>query len=182
MAKKIGLPPAILFMEPSLIDMANQYPTTLEELAQTQGVGHGKANKYGKEFVDTIKRYVDENNIIRPQDIVVRSVANKSNNKIYIIQSLDKALNIDDIAKGKGLTREDLLSEMEEIVEKGTKLNLSHIINEMMDRDELDEIHAFFKSTENFSFDEARLEFAEDEFTDDEIRLLRIDFISQVAN
>ena len=182
MAKKIGLPPAILFMEPSLIDMANQYPTTLEELAQTQGVGHGKANKYGKEFVETIKRYVDENNIIRPQDIVVRSVANKSNNKIYIIQSLDKALNIDDIAKGKGLTREDLLLEMEEIVEKGTKLNLSHIINEMMDRDELDEIHAFFKSTENFSFDEARLEFTEDEFTDDEIRLLRIDFISQVAN
>ena len=182
MAKKIGLPPAILFMEPSLIDMANQYPTTLEELAQTQGVGHGKANKYGKEFVETIKRYVDENNIIRPKDIVVRSVANKSNNKIYIIQSLDKALNIDDIAKGKGLTREELLSEMEEIVEKGTKLNLRHIINEMMDRDELDEIHAFFKSTENFSFDEARLEFTEDEFTDDEIRLLRIDFISQVAN
>jgi len=104
------------------------------------------------------------------------------NNKIYIIQSLDKALNIDDIAKGKGLTREELLSEMEEIVEKGTKLNLRHIINEMMDRDELDEIHAFFKSTENFSFDEARLEFTEDEFTDDEIRLLRIDFISQVAN
>ena len=112
----------------------------------------------------------------------MRSVANKSNNKIYIIQSLDKALNIDDIAKGKGLTREELLSEMEEIVEKGTKLNLRHIINEMMDRDELDEIHAFFKSTENFSFDEARLEFTEDEFTDDEIRLLRIDFISQVAN
>ena len=110
MAKKIGLPPAILFMEPSLIDMANQYPTTLEELAQTQGVGHGKANKYGKEFIETIKRYVDENNIIRPKDIVVRSVANKSNNKIYIIQSLDKALNIDDIAKGKGLTREELLS------------------------------------------------------------------------
>ena len=181
-AKKIGLPPAILFMEPSLIDMANQYPTTLEELAQTQGVGHGKANKYGKEFIETIKRYVEENNIIRPQDIVVRSVANKSNNKIYIIQSLDKALNIDDIAKGKGLTREELLLEMEEIVEKGTKLNLSHIINEMMDRDELDEIHAFFKSTENFSFDEARLEFTEDEFTDYEIRLLRIDFISQVAN
>ena len=182
MAKKIGLPPAILFMEPSLIDMANQYPTTLEELAQTQGVGHGKANKYGKEFVETIKRYVDDNNIIRPQDIVVRSVANKSNNKIYIIQSLDRALNIDDIAKGKGLTSEELLLEMEEIVEKGTKLNLSHIIKEMMDNDELEEIHAFFKSTENFSFDEARLEFTEDEFTDDEIRLLRIDFISQIAN
>ncbi len=182
MAKRIGLPPAILFMEPSLIDMANQYPTTLEELAQTQGVGHGKANKYGNEFVKTIKRYVDENNIIRPQDIVVRSVPNKSNNKIYIIQSLDRALNIDDIAKGKGLTSEELLLEMEEIVEKGTKLNLSHIIKEMMDNDELEEIHAFFKSTENFSFDEARLEFTEDEFTDDEIRLLRIDFISQIAN
>ena len=181
-AKKIGLPPAILFMEPSLIDMANQYPITMEEMAQVQGVGSGKAEKYGQEFINTIKKYVEENNIVRPQDIVVRTVANKSNNKIYIIQSLDKKLGIDDIAKGKGLSVNELLTEMEEIVEQGTKLNLSHIINNMMEDEEVEEIHEFFKETDNFSFDDARVEFEEDEFTDDEIRLLRINFISQIAN
>jgi ATP-dependent DNA helicase RecQ len=182
MAKKEGLPPAILFMEPSLIDMANQYPITMEELAQVQGVGSGKAKKYGLDFIDTIKKYVEENEIERHQDIVVRTVAPKSSNKIYIIQSLDKKLCIDDIAKGKGLSPKNLLTEMEEIVEKGTRLNLDHIIIDMMDEEEREEIHDFFKETEEFSFDEARLEFEEDEFSDEEIRLLRIDFISKVAN
>tara|TARA_B000000565_G_scaffold145502_1_gene110013 strand:- start:7 stop:2190 length:2184 start_codon:yes stop_codon:yes gene_type:complete len=181
-AKEIGLPPAIIFMEPSLIDMANQYPVSMDELAQVQGVGIGKAKKYGQEFIDVIQNYVNENDIVRPQDIIVRSVANKSNNKIYIIQSLDKKLSIEDIASGKGLSIDDLLTEMEEIVEQGTKLNLKHILNQMMDEDELNEIHDFFKETDNFSFDEARIEFDEDEFSDDEIRLLRIDFISQIAN
>ena len=182
MAKKIGLPPAILFMEPSLIDMANQYPVTMEEMSQVQGVGQGKAEKYGKEFIVTIKKYVEENDIVRPQDIIVRSVANKSNNKIYIIQSLDKKLPIEDIAKGKGLSVNDLLTEMEEIVEKGTKLNLKHIMSDMMEEEEIDEINDFFRETENFSFDEARMEFSEDEFNDEEIRILRINFISQIAN
>ncbi len=181
-AKEIGLPPAIIFMEPSLIDMANQYPVSMDELAQVQGVGIGKAKKYGQEFIDVIQNYVNENDIVRPQDIIVRSVANKSNNKIYIIQSLDKKLSIEDIASGKGLSIDDLLTEMEEIVEQGTKLNLKHILNQMMDEDELNEIHDFFKETDNFSFDEARIEFDEDEFSDEEIRLLRIDFISQIAN
>ena len=181
-AKKVGLPPAILFMEPSLIDMANQYPITMEELAQVQGVGTGKAKKYGLEFISIIKEYVEENEIDRPQDIVVRTVASKSSNKIYIIQSLDKKLCIDDIAKGKGLSPDELLDEMEEIVEKGTRLNLSHIILEMMEEDEREDIHDFFKETKEFSFNEARLEFEEDEFSDEEIRLLRIDFISKVAN
>jgi ATP-dependent DNA helicase RecQ len=169
-------------MEPSLIDMANQYPITLEEMAQVQGVGTGKAKKYGQDFINAIKTYVDENEIERPQDIVVRTVANKKSNKIYIIQSLDKKLWIDDIAKGKGLNHEELLTEMEEIVETGTRLNLGHIILDMMEEDEREDIHEFFKETENFSFDEARVEFEENEFTDDEIRLLRIDFISKVAN
>ena len=182
MAKKEGLPPAILFMEPSLIDMANQYPITMEELAQVQGVGSGKAKKYGLDFIDTIKKYVEENEIERHQDIVVRTVAPKSSNKIYIIKSLDKKLCIDDIAKGKGLSPDELLAEMEEIVEKGTRLNLSHIILGMMEEDEREDIHDFFKETEEFSFDEARVEFEEDEFSDEEIRLLRIDFISKVAN
>ena len=181
-AKKAELPPAILFMEPSLIDMANQYPITMEELAQVQGVGTGKAKKYGLEFISTIKEYVEEHEIDRPQDIVVRTVASKSSNKIYIIQSLDKKLCIDDIAKGKGLSPKNLLTEMEEIVEKGTRLNLDHIIIDMMEEEEREEIHDFFKETEEFSFDEARVEFDEDEFSDNEIRLLRIDFISKVAN
>ena len=181
-AKEIGLPPAILFMEPSLIDMANQYPITIEEMAQVQGVGNGKAKKYGLEFINTIKKYVEEHDIVRPQDIIVRTVANKSNNKIYIIQSLDKKLAIDDIAKGKGLSVNELLIEMEEIVEQGTRLNLSHIINNMMEDEEVEEIHEFFKETKNFSFNDARVEFEEDEFNDEEIRLLRINFISQIAN
>jgi ATP-dependent DNA helicase RecQ len=180
--KEIGLPPAILFMEPSLIDMANQYPITIEEMAQVQGVGLGKAKKYGQDFINTIKEYVNENEIDRPQDIVVRTVANTKSNKIYIIQSLDKKLWIDDIAKGKGLNRVELLTEMEEIVEKGTRLNLDHIILDMMEEDEREDIHDFFKETDEFSFDEARVEFDEDEFNDDEIRLLRIDFISKIAN
>ena len=169
-------------MEPSLIDMANQYPITFEELAQIQGVGVSKAKKYGQEFIDVIKEYVEENEIERAVDLVVRTVANKKNNKIYIIQSLDKKMNLDDIARGKTLTIDELLSEIENIVESGTKINLSHIIDEMMDEDELNEIHDFFKTTEDFSFDEARQEFDEDEFNDDEIRILRIDFISKVGN
>ena len=169
-------------MEPSLIDMANQYPITFEELAQIQGVGVSKAKKYGQEFIDVIKEYVEENNIERAIDIVVRTVANKKNNKIYIIQSLDKKISLEDIAKGKSLSMDELLLEIENIVETGTKVNLSHIINNMMDEEELEEIHDFFKETEEFSFDEARKEFGEDEFTDEEIRILRIDFISKVAN
>ena len=181
-AKTIGLPPSIIFMEPSLIDMANQYPITFDELAQIQGVGVSKAQKYGQEFIDVIKEYVEENDIERAVDIVVRTVANKKNNKIYIIQSLDKKISLNDIAKGKSLTMDELLTEIENIVESGTKVNLSHIINNMMDEEELEEIHDFFKTTEEFSFDEARKEFEEDEFTDDEIRILRVDFISKVAN
>ena len=182
LAKEIGLPPAIIFTEPSLIDMANQYPITIEEMAKVQGVGIGKASKYGAAFVEIIKKYVEENDIERPQDFTVRTVANKSSNKIYIIKSLDKKLCINDIAKGKGFSNIELLTEMEEIVEGGTRLNLNHIILDMMDEDEREEIHDFFKETEEFSFDEARVEFEEDEFTDDEVRLLRIDFISQIAN
>ena len=181
-AKEKELPPAILFMEASLIDMANQYPITMDEMAQIQGVGVGKAKKYGQEFLDVISEYVEENNIERAIDIVVRTVANKSNDKIYIIQSLDKKLSLEDIARGKSMTTDELITEIESIVESGTKVNLSHILNEMMEPEELDEIHDFFKTTNTFSFDEARSEFDDDEFTDDEIRVLRIDFISKIGN
>ena len=141
-----------------------------------------KPKKYGKNFIEYISKYVEENEIIRPQDFSVRTIANKSSSKIYIIQSLDKKLYIDDIANGKGLSSDELLEEMEEIVEAGTRLNLDHIILDMIDQEEREEIHNFFKETEKFSFDEARVEFEEKVFSDDEIRLLRIDFISQVAN
>ena len=181
-AKEQGLPPAILFMEASLVDMANQYPITIDEMSQIQGVGIGKANKYGKDFVETIKEYVEENEIERAIDIVVRTVANKSNDKIYIIQSLDKKISLEDIARSKSMTIDNLITEIESIVESGTKVNLSHILNEMMETEELEEIHDFFKATETFSFDEARTEFEEDEFSDEEIRLLRIDFISKIGN
>ncbi|MEC7646553.1 MAG: DNA helicase RecQ [Bacteroidota bacterium] len=182
LAKKLRLPPAIIFTELSLIDMANQYPINIEEMSKIQGVGVGKANKYGEEFINTIKKYVKDNEIVRPQDFTVRSVPNKSSNKIYIIQSLDKKIGLNDIATGKGLSVEQLLKEMEEIVEGGTRLNLSHIILDMIDQEEREDIHSFFKETESFSFDEARLEFEEDIFNDAEVRILRIDFISQVAN
>ena len=182
LAKQINLPPAIIFSEISLVDMANQYPIDFEEMSKIQGVGLGKAKKYGQPFLDEINHYVKENDVIRPEDFTVRTVANKSSNKIYIIQSLDKKLSINDIANGKGLLKNELLEEMESIVEGGTRLNLSHIIYDMIDEEERDEIHSFFRTTENFSFDEARIEYDEDIFSDDEIRILRIDFISQVAN
>ena len=182
LAKEIGLPPAIIFTEPSLIDMANQYPISMEEMSKIQGVGIGKANKYGDKFINLISKYVEENDIVRPQDFIVRTVANKSSNKIYIIQSLDKKLALNDIASGKALSVDDLLNEMEEIVEAGTRLNLDHIILDMINQDEREDIHQFFKETKTFSFDEARIEFEEEVFNDNEIRLLRIDFISQVAN
>jgi len=182
LAKEINLPPAIIFSELSLIDMANQYPTSIEKMSKIQGVGIGKANKYGDKFIKEIQKYVEEHDIIRPEDFIIKSVANKSSNKIYIIQSLDKKFSLEDIAKSKSITIEKLLDEMEEIVEGGTKLNLSHIILDMIDEDEREDIHNFFNQTENFTFDDARIEFDEEIFNDEEIRLLRIDYISHVAN
>ncbi len=182
LAKEINLPPAIIFSELSLIDMANQYPTSIEKMSKIQGVGIGKANKYGDRFIKEIQKYVEEHDIIRPEDFIVKSVANKSSNKIYIIQSLDKKFSLEDIAKSKSISIEKLLDEMEEIVEGGTKLNLSHIVLDMIDEDEREDIHNFFNQTENFTFDDARIEFDEEIFNDEEIRLLRIDYISHVAN
>ena len=128
------------------------------------------------------REYVKKNNIERPNEMIVKSVANKGNNKIHIIQSLDKKLNLEDIARGIGLENSELIDEIESIVESGTKLNLNHIISDFINEEDLEEIIDFFKESENFSFDEAREEFEEDEFSDDEIRLLRIEFISSVGN
>lgn len=181
-AKEKGLPPAIIFSEPSLTDMANQFPINMEELSQIHGVGQGKARKFGQKFIDCIKSYVEENDIERPQDMVVKTVANKSSNKVYIIQSIDRKLPIDDIASAKGLKVEELLTEIETIVESGTRVDLNYYLNDLLDEYQEEELDEFFRESEEGSFEEARAEFEEDEYTDEELRLFRIKFISEVAN
>tara|TARA_B100001540_G_C15808037_1_gene643042 strand:- start:263 stop:2443 length:2181 start_codon:yes stop_codon:yes gene_type:complete len=181
-AKKQSLPPAIIFQESSLIDMANNYPITMEEMSQIQGVGIGKAKKFGSEFMTLIEKYVKENNIERPLDMMIKTIVNKSSNKVYIIQSLDKKLSIEDIARAKGLTSEELIKEIETIVESGTKLDLQYMLDDMIDDYEQEEVFDFFKESENFSLEEAREAFAEDEYSDEELRISRIQFISKVGN
>ena len=181
-AKKKGLPPNIIFSEASLIDMSNQYPITNEELAQIHGVGQGKANKFGEPFLKFIKKYVEDNDIIRPEEMVVKTVAKQSSNKVYIIQSIDRKLSIEDIASAKGLNVEELITEIETIVESGTKINLNYYLDEFFDEYQDEELTEFFKNSEGASFEEARNEFEEDEYTDEELRLFRIKFISDVAN
>ena len=181
-AKAKGLPPPIIFLEPSLTDMANQYPINMEEMSQIQGVGQGKAEKYGQSFIDIIKKYVEDNEIERPSDMMVRSLANKSANKIYIIQNIDKKLPFSDIASAKGKTVDELLTEIESIVDSGTKINLSYLINEMFEDDQIEELNEVLTESEEASFQELRGEFDEDEFTDKELRIMRIQFISQMGN
>ena len=181
-AKKQSLPPAIIFQESSLIDMANNYPITIEEMSQIQGVGIGKAKKFGNEFIILIDKYVKENNIERPSDMVIKTIVKKSSNKVYIIQSLDKKLSIEDIAKAKGLTSDELIKEIETIVESGTKLDLQYMLDDMIDDYEQEEVFDFFKESEKFSLEEAREEFEEDEYSDEELRISRIQFISKVGN
>ena len=181
-AKAKGLPPPIIFLEPSLTDMANQYPITMEEMGQIQGVGQGKAMKYGQSFIDIITKYVEENEIERPSDMVVRSLANKSSNKIYIIQNIDKKLPLSDIASAKGITVDDLLTEIETIVDSGTKINLSYLINEILEDCQIEELDEVLTESDEASFQELREEFDEDEYTDEELRMSRIQFISHMGN
>ena len=181
-AKAKGLPPPIIFLEPSLTDMANQYPINMEEMSQIQGVGQGKAEKYGQSFIDIIKKYVEDNEIERPSDMIVRSLANKSANKIYIIQNIDKKLPFSDIASAKGKTVDELLTEIESIVDSGTKINLSYLINEMFEDYQIEELNEVLTESEEASFQELREEFDENEFTDKELRIIRIQFISQMGN
>ena len=181
-AKAKGLPPPIIFLEPSLTDMANQYPVNMEEMSQIQGVGQGKAEKYGQSFIDIIKKYVEDNEIERPSDMMVRSLANKSANKIYIIQNIDKKLPFSDIASAKGKTVDELLTEIESIVDSGTKINLSYLINEMFEDYQIEELNEVLTESKEASFQELREEYDEDEFTDKELRIMRIQFISQMGN
>jgi ATP-dependent DNA helicase RecQ len=180
-AKKLGVPPFVVFQDPSLEDMALKYPITQDELINIHGVGEGKAKKYGKDFLDLINRYVEDNDIIRPDDLVVKSTGVNSINKLYIIQNIDRKLPLDDIATSKGLKMDDLIKEMEQIVYSGTKLNIKYWVDEMLDDDQQQEIHDYFMESHSDNIEEALAAFDGD-YDLDELRLMRIKFISEVAN
>ena len=180
-AKKHGIPPYTVFMDPSLEDMTVQYPISVDEIAKVYGVGEGKAKKYGKEFAEFIAKYVEDNNIERTQDMVLKTVANKSSHKVFIIQNTDKKIDLEDIAKAKHLSMDELLSEMESIVYQGTKLNIDYYIEENFDEDIVDDFMDFMKESESDSMKVLLAEFGDD-LTDEEVRMLRIKFISDVAN
>ncbi len=181
-AKKIALPPFVIFLETSLQDMATLYPTTLEELERCQGVSKGKAIKYGKPFVKIIEKYVEENNIEKPDDFVMKSVANKFNHKIYIIQNVDKKIPLETIAKNKDLKLEALLEEMETIAASGTKLNLDYAIDEWLDEYDQAEILEYFKNCETSSLQIAQEELSENNYSWEQLKIMRIKFLSVVGN
>ncbi len=181
-AKEKNLPPFVIFLESSLIDMATMYPTSMEELEKISGVSKGKSLRYGKPFLDAITKFVEENDIIRPDDFVMKSVVNKNNNKIFIIQNVDKKMNLETIAKTKGLKIEELLEEMETIVASGTKLNLSYAIDEMVDEYEQEEIMDYFKSCETSDLSVAQSELAEGDFSMEQLKIMRIKFLSEYGN
>jgi ATP-dependent DNA helicase RecQ len=181
-SRKENLPPFIIFQDPSLEDMAIQYPIKMEELTQITGVGVGKAQKYGEPFLKLIKKYVEENEIMRPNDMIVKSVVNKSGLKVYIIRSIDRKLSLDDIAHTKDLSLEELLTEIESIVASGTKLDINYYINEVVDPYHQEEIIDYFQDAESDSIEDALEELGEEEFNEIEIRLMRIKYMSEVGN
>jgi ATP-dependent DNA helicase RecQ len=182
MARKLHLQPWILFGDPALEDMSILYPITIEELRGCQGVGEGKARKFGAEFVDLIKKYVDENEIIRPDDFVVKSVPSKSANKIFIIQSIDKCMSLEDIADARGLDMDELMGEIEAIVSTGTKLNLDYYINATLDEDIVEEIYDYFKEEAESDSVAAAIQALGSDYDEMEIRLVRIKFLCEIAS
>ncbi len=181
LSKQLEVPPYVIFQDPSLEAMATIYPVTMEELQNIPGVGAGKAKRYGEEFCKLIKRHCEENEIERPEDLRVRTVANKSKLKVSIIQSIDRKVALDDIAVGKGMDFSELLDEVEAIVYSGTKLNIDYFLDEVMDEDHLDDIYEYFKESTTDSLEDAYDELGDD-YSEDEIRLVRIKFISEMAN
>ena len=181
-AKQKGLPPFVIFQDPSLEEMCTHYPINTEELKQISGVGAGKATKFGAPFVDLIKKYVEDNEIDRPIDMVIKSAANKSALKVYIIQNIDRHLNLEDIAASKGLTYEEILREVESIVNSGTKLNLNYFIDEVIDEDKQEEVYDYFRTAEIDSIDDALVELGTDDYTREEVQLMRIKFMSEMGN
>ncbi|MDY2587146.1 DNA helicase RecQ [Winogradskyella aquimaris] len=180
-AKKLGVPPFVIFQDPSLEDMALKYPITIDELSNVHGVGESKAKKYGKDFIDLIADYVEENDIVRPDDMVVKSTGSNSALKLYIIQNVDRKLPLDDIASAKGMEMPEFIGEMESIVYSGTKLNIDYWIDEILDEDQQEEIHDYFMDSDSDKISDAIEEFDGD-YDDEELRLYRIKFISEVAN
>ena len=180
-AKTNNLPPYVIFQDPSLEDMCINYPITIEELANIQGVGTGKAQKYGKEFVEVIKQYVEDNEIERAQDMVVKTVANKSKFKVYIIQNIDRQIDLEDIASAQGLSYEELIKEMEAIVFSGTKLNIDYYINKILDEEQQKEIFDYFMEAQTDNIAEAFDEF-EGDYSEEDLRLMRLKFHSKHGN
>ncbi|PNE29174.1 ATP-dependent DNA helicase RecQ [Tannerella sp. oral taxon 808] len=181
LSKQMDVPPFVIFQDPSLEAMATTYPITLEELQNIPGVGSGKAKRYGSEFVALIKKYVEENEIERPEDMRVRTVANKSKMKVSIVQSIDRKVALDDLASSKGLDFSELLDEIESIVYSGTRINIDYFIRDAIDEDRVDDIYQYFKESTTDDLSEAIDELGSD-YTEDEIRLVRIKFLSEMAN
>ena len=180
-AKQHGLPTYVIFQEPSLDAMATTYPITIEELQNIPGVGPGKAKRYGQEFIELIKKYVEENEIERPEDMRVRTVANKSKLKVEIITAIDRKVPLDALAESKDLEMDELLDELEAIVYSGTKINVSYYIDEAVDNDIEDDIFEYFKESESDDIETAMQELGDD-YTEEEIRLVRIKFLSEMGN
>ncbi|MFN8155450.1 MAG: DNA helicase RecQ [Bacteroidia bacterium] len=181
-AKQKNLPPFVIFQDPSLEEMATNYPISIDELKNITGVGAGKATKYGKPFVDLIKKYVEDNEIERPMDLVVKSVVNKSGLKVYIIQNIDRKISLEDMADAKGLKLGEMISEIETIVASGTRIDIQYYINEVIDEERQDEVFEYFRTAESDSVSDALKELGEDDYTEDEIRLMRIKFMSELGN
>jgi len=181
LSKRQDIPPFVIFQEPSLKDMCFQYPTTIEELTNVQGVGHGKASRYGAPFTALIKRYVEDNNIERPQDLVVKSVVNKSGLKVHLIKNIDRKLPLEDISRAQGKTVEEVIEEIEGIVTSGTRVNISYYIDDILDSDTQDEIYEYFSEAETDDIKVAYDEFDGD-YSEEELRLMWIKFMSEMGN
>lgn len=181
-AKQKNLPPFVIFQDPSLDEMCTHYPVSLDELKQIQGVGSGKVIKFGQPFVELIKKYVDENDIDRPVDLVIKSAANKSALKVSIIQNIDRQIALEDIASAKGISFDEILKELETIVNSGTRLNLNYYIDEIIEEDRQDEVFDYFRATEIDSIDNALAELGDDDYTREEVQLMRIKFLSELGN
>jgi len=186
LTKKIGkqknLPPFVIFQEPSLEEMCTHYPITMDELKQISGVGHGKALKFGGPFLELIKKYVEDNDIERPIDLIIKTQANKSQMKVSIIQNIDRKIGLEDIAKSKGITYDDILKEIEAIVNSGTKLNLSYFVDELIEEERQEEVFDYFQSAESDSIEDALKELGETDYSREEIQLMRIKFMSELGN
>ncbi len=181
-AKQKNVPPFVVFQDPSLEEMCTHYPIAIDELKQISGVGNGKALKFGAPFLELIKKYVEDNDIERPIDLIIKTQANKSQLKVSIIQNIDRKIGLEDIARAKGITYDDILKEIEAIVNSGTKLNLNYFVDEVIDEDRQDEVFDYFQSAENDSIDEALRELGETDYSREEIQLMRIKFMSELGN